>query len=330
MAKLATNAVHDPGFMLPLVMSTLAGLATSLGAAVVFCLGTLPTPKQMAFTLGIAIGVMVTVSVFDLYLPTAWEFGILPATLSMFAGVAAFVAMEKLIDACKCAVPSTGLAPGSSCGSAVVPASSVVEEGMQLVPTTMSGSISSVGGKSAAPFDDGAAGTNSASLAGAVLGPDSSRAERQRQWRVGMIMMLALTAHNFPEGLAVAVSTLSSQRLGVIMTVAIALHNIPEGLTIATPIYAATGDRSKAFWLATVSGLSEPMGALTALLFLRPYTHEHPDMLSYITCSVGGIMTAVALHELVPEASQYQRPRAMFYGILVGACVMSLTLLVDV
>ena len=67
--------VREPGFMLPLVMSTLAGLATSLGAAVVFCLGTLPTPKQMAFTLGIAIGVMVTVSVFDLYLPTAWEFG---------------------------------------------------------------------------------------------------------------------------------------------------------------------------------------------------------------------------------------------------------------
>ena len=57
-----TGALRDPGFMLPLVMSTLAGLATSLGAAVVFCLRTLPTPKQMAFTLGIAIGVMVTVS----------------------------------------------------------------------------------------------------------------------------------------------------------------------------------------------------------------------------------------------------------------------------
>ena len=78
-----TGALRDPGFMLPLVMSTLAGLATSLGAAVVFCLRTLPTPKQMAFTLGIAIGVMVTVSLFDLYLPTGWEYGVLPATLSI-------------------------------------------------------------------------------------------------------------------------------------------------------------------------------------------------------------------------------------------------------
>jgi zinc transporter ZupT len=58
----------------------------------------------------------------------------------------------------------------------------------------------------------------------------------------------------YAQGLAVVVSALSSKKLGIIMTLGIAVHNIPEGLAIATPIFAATGDRRKAFMMAALSG----------------------------------------------------------------------------
>lgn len=82
-------------------------------------------------------------------------------------------------------------------------------------------------------------------------------------------MAFTMTLHNMPEGLAVAFSAYTG--LGWIMALAIAMHNIPEGIIVAAPIYAATGSRLKALTIATLSGLSEPLGALLALLFVKPF-----------------------------------------------------------
>lgn len=88
-------------------------------------------------------------------------------------------------------------------------------------------------------------------------------------YRLGLLMAFTMTLHNMPEGLAVAFSAYTS--LGWVMALAIALHNIPEGIIVAAPIYAATGSRTQALAIATMSGLSEPLGALLALLFVKPF-----------------------------------------------------------
>lgn len=82
-------------------------------------------------------------------------------------------------------------------------------------------------------------------------------------------MAFTMTLHNMPEGLAVAFSSYTD--FGNIMALAIAMHNIPEGIIVAAPIYAATGSRSQALLIATLSGLSEPLGALSALVFVKPF-----------------------------------------------------------
>ena len=64
-------------------------------------------------------------------------------------------------------------------------------------------------------------------------------------------MMIVLTLHNFPEGLAVAVSTVENPQMGLIICFAIAIHNIPEGIAIAVPFFDAQGDRCKAIQVAS-------------------------------------------------------------------------------
>merc|ERR1712217_948421 len=91
---------------------------------------------------------------------------------------------------------------------------------------------------------------------------------RQRSWRLAAVMMLALTAHNFPEGFAVAISALESPKRGFIVMFAIAMHNIPEGIAIAVPVLDATGSRWKALFMSFLSGMAEPLGALFALWIL--------------------------------------------------------------
>ena len=78
--------------------------------------------------------------------------------------------------------------------------------------------------------------------------------------RTGLLTGLAIALHNFPEGMATFVATLSSPSLGGALALAIALHNIPEGVCVAVPVYIATGSRVKAFLWALLSGVSEPIG----------------------------------------------------------------------
>ena len=77
----------------------------------------------------------------------------------------------------------------------------------------------------------------------------------------GFVTALAIGIHNFPEGLATFVAALSDINVGVSLAFAIAIHNVPEGISVAMPIYFATGSRTRAFLWASVSGLSEPLGA---------------------------------------------------------------------
>ncbi|EFN55734.1 hypothetical protein CHLNCDRAFT_23061, partial [Chlorella variabilis] len=137
-----------------------------------------------------------------------------------------------------------------------------------------------------------------------------------------LLMAVTMTLHNLPEGFAVAFAAFTD--FGPIMAAAIAIHNIPEGVIVAAPMYAATGSRWKALGLATASGLSEPVGALLALLLVKPFLTE--ARLHYILGFVGGLMAAVSLLELWPEAKRCHHDRRMAWGIAVGVVLMGGTL----
>ena len=160
--------------------------------------------------------------------------------------------------------------------------------------------------------------------AGGGRGTDGTEATRQKQMRLGVLMMIALSAHNLPEGLAVAVSASESRHSGTVVAIAIAMHNIPEGLAIAVPIFAATRSRRRALAMTLASGLSEPAGALVGLFMLRPLLIEHG--VDDVETVVGGVMSWLAGAELLPEAHRQRRMPWLVAGFACGWLLMAVTL----
>lgn len=143
--------------------------------------------------------------------------------------------------------------------------------------------------------------------------------------KMGTFTALAIGIHNFPEGIATFTSALQDPALGIAIAVAIAIHNIPEGIAVSVPVYFATGDKKKAFKLSFLSGLSEPVGALVAYLFLMPFLND--IMFGIIFAAVAGIMVFISLDELLPAAKRYDETHLSIYGLIAGMGVMALSLL---
>lgn len=141
--------------------------------------------------------------------------------------------------------------------------------------------------------------------------------------RVGLVTMAAVVAHNIPEGVATYMAGCGERSLGISVAAAIALHNIPEGISVAVPVFFATGSKRKGLLCAVISGLGEPLGALLALLILRPFLTSLS--LGVILGIVAGIMLFVSFNELIPSALRYGK-KTPIVGILLGLLVMGIGL----
>jgi ZIP family zinc transporter len=147
----------------------------------------------------------------------------------------------------------------------------------------------------------------------------------KKLYRTGIFTALAIGIHNFPEGLATFASALKDPKLGIAIAVAIAIHNIPEGISVSVPIYYATGNRKKAFFLSFLSGLAEPIGALLGYLLLRAFLND--VVFGVLFGAVGGIMVFISLDELLPAAHEYGEHHLAIYGLIAGMAVMAVSLL---
>lgn len=143
--------------------------------------------------------------------------------------------------------------------------------------------------------------------------------------RTGILTAIAITIHNFPEGLATFMSTMHQPALGVAIAFAISIHNIPEGIAVAIPVYSATGDKKRALLLSFLSGLSEPLGAVIGYLLLLPFLND--TLFGILFAGVAGIMVFISLDELLPAAREYGEHHLSVYGLISGMMVMAVSLL---
>lgn len=145
-------------------------------------------------------------------------------------------------------------------------------------------------------------------------------------YKIGLISMLAIILHNIPEGIMTFVSTKANLKLGLSLTIAIALHNIPEGISISIPIYYATKSKTKALLYTLISGLSEPLGALIAYLFLSKIMNN--IILGFILSITAGIMIQISFYELLPTSFNYKRKTTTIIFLIIGILFMSINHLI--
>ena len=130
-----------------------------------------------------------------------------------------------------------------------------------------------------------------------IEGNDNKSISNKKLYRLGLVSMLAIIMHNIPEGIATFLSSSTNKGLGLSLALAISFHNIPEGISIAIPIYFSTKSKRKAFFYTLISGLSEPLGAILAYLFLSSIINNF--IMSIILSIIAGIMIHISIYELL-------------------------------
>lgn len=137
-------------------------------------------------------------------------------------------------------------------------------------------------------------------------------------------MMLAVTLHNIPEGLAVGVviagmmtGNLNEQAM-LALSIGIAIQNFPEGAIVSMPLKEEGQSKWKAFGLGVLSGAVEPVAGLLAILLTTVIT----TILPYTLAFAAGVMIYVVVEELIPEANEGEHSNLATIGLAVGFIVM--------
>ena len=132
--------------------------------------------------------------------------------------------------------------------------------------------------------------------------------QRHQIRRAGLITAIAVTLHNFPEGMATFLVSSQDIMLGIPVAVAIAIHNIPEGIAIALPIFHATGKKRLAI--------------LYSFVTVMP-----PQSVGIMTAAVAGIMVYISFDTMLPLAREYGENHHVIIGIVSGMLIMGLGLI---
>lgn len=371
------------------LLVTGAGLCTALGASVVFfpSLANLAKPHVLAISLAFASGIMVYISLVDIYTKAIVGFidagydegkSFIYATLSFFAGCLIMLALDQVVDLLMAwdskrrgehhddsrASALVEHHHGTLCGAAPEDAEAIdqmrnnfetkiAQEGVGggvvqqianrfeaerevVAPsagnTPVTDHLSSVTKekKSDGTEDDDATDlrakkeemmANNAPMLDTTTG-DEGKQLTHMSWA----MAASIAIHNFPEGMVTYLAYMSDSAVGIALAIGIAVHNIPEGLCVSMPLYYATGRRFYSFLWGTLSGLTEPLGALLVYLILA-------DGMSGVTNGilfgiVSGMMTVISIDELLPTAHKYAaNPKHVTYTFLIGMLFIAASLM---
>lgn len=150
-----------------------------------------------------------------------------------------------------------------------------------------------------------------------VKGPDGRAAvDLGRNW----LFILAITLHNFPEGMSVGVAYGDELSSGIAVTLGIGLQNLPEGLAVAAALVGDGFSRQRAFRIALLTGLVEPVGGLVGAMAVSLSGSLLPWGLAF----AGGAMLFVISGEVIPETHRGGTERLATFSLVLGFIVMML------
>ncbi len=160
--------------------------------------------------------------------------------------------------------------------------------------------------------------------------PDLAVAEGiKTSWRRSTLLVLAITLHNIPEGLAVGVAFGAAAHLtgaaqqaqigaAIALAIGIGLQNFPEGSAVSLPLRREGMGRLKAFWYGQLSAVVEPVAGVIGaamVIFMQP-------ILPYALAFAAGAMIFVVAEELIPESQRNNNVDLATMGCIVGFAIM--------
>ncbi|NLG81263.1 MAG: ZIP family metal transporter [Bacilli bacterium] len=145
-------------------------------------------------------------------------------------------------------------------------------------------------------------------------------------WQRSILLVLAITLHNIPEGLAIGVA-FGAMKLGIegatlysalALTLGIGLQNFPEGVAVSVPLRREGLSRRKSFFYGQLSGIVEPIsGVIGALLVI-----SMRNLLPYALSFAAGAMIYVVVEELIPESKSNKEAKIATVGAIIGFALM--------
>jgi ZIP family zinc transporter len=145
-------------------------------------------------------------------------------------------------------------------------------------------------------------------------------------WRRSILLVLAITLHNIPEGLAVGVafgalatgSSHATFAAAVALALGIGIQNFPEGTAVSVPLRREGMSRLKSFWYGQLSGMVEPIAGVigaAAVIIIQP-------LLPYALSFAAGAMIFVVAEEVIPESQRAGHTDLATMGVMIGFTVM--------
>ncbi|XP_076235603.1 zinc/iron regulated transporter-related protein 48C isoform X4 [Calliopsis andreniformis] len=154
---------------------------------------------------------------------------------------------------------------------------------------------------------------------------DPNNEQKNNQWKRVLLLVVAITVHNIPEGLAVGVgfaavgsSTSATFENARNLAIGIGIQNFPEGLAVSLPLQAAGISTLKSFWYGQLSGMVEPLAGVLGAVGV---TLAEPA-LPYALAFAAGAMIYVVIDDIVPEAHQSGNGKLASWAAIVGFLVM--------
>ncbi|XP_059156778.1 zinc transporter ZIP11-like [Physella acuta] len=319
---------------------------TAAGAALVFVFSSAKR-KLLDGSLGFAAGVMVAASYWSLLAPAIdmaensglygsngqWAF--LPIAVGFVLGALFVYAADFFIPNCGELIRPDG---SSILDDIPLDDSYKSEDSFHSVTLTVDDNYSNIHAKhrnpsdiaikrrqNVAPISDASQRTQQAHNSQSAPGRLETSVGKAINWRRMMLLIIAITIHNIPEGLAVGVgfgaigkSSLATFEKARNLAFGIGIQNFPEGLAVSLPLRSSGMSVMKSFWYGQLSGMVEPIAGLLgafAVTFAEP-------LLPYALAFASGAMIFVVVDDIIPEAQTAGNGKLASWGAIVGFVVM--------
>lgn len=146
---------------------------------------------------------------------------------------------------------------------------------------------------------------------------ESSKTNPKRMLRSGLVMLIAITLHNLPEGLAIGASLSVETSLGITIAIIMAVHNLPEGMAVAAPLLAGGMKKWKIILWTTLSGVPTIIGAIIGF-----YLGEISILMQALCLAIaGGAMLYIVFGEIMPQSVAMTKSRMPTIITLLGIAI---------